>query len=263
MRREPAAPRDRAPEPVRIPRPAGRGARTSALVASSIRSQIARGELRPGDRFPTEDELMEVFGIARSTLREALRILESEGLVTVLRGRNGGPRVTRPTVEHISRMFALLLQIEGVPMNDLYASRAAIEPWLARMFAETHTPEALADFRAAVDAAADAAHIADGTAFGEAAALVHEKLFEHAGNASMALFARLLSEVVSAFYRRSGQVTSITGRRRAVRSYRRFCELVEARDADAAEAHWRLHMSHTAKAFLEQPVELFPAPDRF
>lgn len=263
MPREPAARhRDRAPEPVRIPRRVARGARTSELVASSIRSQIARGELRPGDRFPTEDELMEVFGIARSTLREALRILESEGLVTVLRGRHGGPRVTRPTVEHIARMFALLLQMEGVPMNDLYAARAAIEPWLARMFAENHTPEALADFRAAVDAAAAAAHAEDGAAFGDAAALVHDKLFEHAGNASMALFARLLSEVVSEFYRRSGQVAGSTERKRAVRSYRKFCRLVEARDSDAAEAHWRLQMSHTAKAFLEHPVELFPEPGR-
>jgi DNA-binding FadR family transcriptional regulator len=247
-----------APEPVRIPRGIERSARTSEIVASSIRRQVARGELKPGDRFPAEDELMEVFGIARTTLREALRILESEGLVTVVRGRHGGPRVTSPTVDHIARMYALLLQIEGVTMDDLYASRAAIEPWLARRFAEEHTPEGLADLKAAIDAAAGAANAGDGAAFGEAAARVHDTLFEHSGNASMAIFARLLNELVTGFYRTSAQAVGVTQRRRAVRSYRKFAKLVEDGDAEAAEEHWRLHMSTVgATVPTGQPLNLF------
>ncbi|RSN64351.1 FadR/GntR family transcriptional regulator [Actinomadura sp. WAC 06369] len=244
--------------PVRIPRGIERSARTSELVASSIRAQIARGELRPGDRFPAEDELMEVFGVARTTLREALRILEAEGLVTVVRGRNGGPRVTSPTTEHIARVYALLLQIEGVTVDDLYDSRAAIEPWLARRFAEARTPKALDELRAAIEAAAAAAREDDGTAFGEAAARVHETLFEHAGNASMAIFARLLNELVTGFYRKSGQAAGVTERRRAVRSYRRFYTLVEEGDAEAAEAHWRLHMANVGASVPRgRPLELF------
>ncbi|TDC87056.1 FCD domain-containing protein [Actinomadura sp. 7K507] len=245
-------------ESVRIPRGIERSARTSEIVASSIRAQIARGEFKPGDRFPAEDELMEVFGIARTTLREALRILESEGLITVVRGRHGGPRVTSPTVEHIARMYALLLQIEGVTIDDLYDSRAAIEPWLARRFAETRTPRALAELKAAIEAAAAATHDGDGTAFGEAAARVHETLFEHAGNASMAIFARLLNELVTGFYRTSGQAAGVTERKRAVRSYRKFSRLVEAGDAEAAEAHWRLHMARVgANVPRGRPLELF------
>ncbi|WP_395111574.1 FadR/GntR family transcriptional regulator [Actinomadura sp. SCN-SB] len=247
-----------AAEPVRIPRGIQRSARTSEIVASSIRGQIARGELKPGDRFPAEDELMEVFGIARTTLREALRILESEGLVTVVRGRHGGPRVTSPTVEHIARMYALLLQIEGVTIDDLYDSRAAIEPWLARRFAETRTPKALADLKSAIEAAATATHDDDGAAFGEAAARVHETLFEHAGNASMAIFARLLNELVTGFYRKSGQAAGVTERKRAVRSYRKFYKLVEAGDAEAAEEHWGRHMSYVgANVPAGHPLELF------
>jgi DNA-binding FadR family transcriptional regulator len=212
----------------------------------------------PSDRFPAEDELMEVFGIARTTLREALRILESEGLVTVVRGRHGGPRVTSPTVEHIARMYALLLQIEGVTMDDLYASRAAIEPWLARMFAENPTPGALAELRSAIDMAAAVAHDDDGTAFGEAAAQVHETLFAHAGNASMAIFARLLHELVTGFYRKSGQASTVAQRKRAVRSYRKFYKLVEAGDAEEAEAHWRLQMSYVGGSVPEgRRLDLF------
>jgi DNA-binding FadR family transcriptional regulator len=258
MAQRPAARSPAAAEPVRIPSGIQRSARTSEIVASSIRGQIARGELKPGDRFPAEDELMEVFGIARTTLREALRILESEGLVTVVRGRHGGPRVTSPTVEHIARMYALLLQIEGVTIDDLYASRAVIEPWLARMFAEHRTPEALAELKDAIDSAAAAAHADDGTAFGEAAARVHETLFERAGNASMALFARLLHELVTGFYRKSGVAATATERKRAVRSYRKFYKLVDAGDAEAAEEHWRLQMSYVGgNVPAGRPLELF------
>jgi DNA-binding FadR family transcriptional regulator len=245
------------PERVRVPRPIGRSARTSELVAASIRAQIATGELRPGDRFPAEDELMEVFGIARTTLREALRILESEGLVTVLRGRHGGPRVTSPTVEHIAREFALLLQIESVAMDDIYTARSVIEPQLAGMLTAARTPRALAELKSAIDLAAVAANADDGVGFGEAAAAVHEKIAEHAGNASMAIVARLLHEVVTQFYRRSGQAATGEQRKRAVRSYRKLYKLVEAGDAEGAEAHWRLHMVHAGRSRTREPVDLF------
>src|SRR5947207_6101415 len=148
-------------ENIRVPRPAERAPRTSELVADSIRSQVARGELVPGDRFPSEDQLMEVFGVARTTLREALRILESEGLVEVLRGRRGGPRVTRPSVEHLAKGFALTLQLDGVQMSDVYQARMLVEPQLAAMIARDRSSEALRELRAAIDRAASMAE-ADG-----------------------------------------------------------------------------------------------------
>jgi DNA-binding FadR family transcriptional regulator len=242
---------------VRIPKGIERRARTSEVVAGSIRSQIARGELRAGDRFPPEDELMDVFGIARTTLREALRILESEGLVTVVRGRNGGPRVTAPTVENMTRNFGLLLQIEGVAMADIYDACAMIEPQLANLLAVHRTPRALAELKTAIEAAASAANAGDGTAFGEAAGTVHERIFEYAGNASMAIFAQLLHGVIAQCYRRSGRAATGTERRRAVKSYRKLYKLVEAGDAEGAEAHWRLHMSYNMRTRETQPVEVF------
>jgi DNA-binding FadR family transcriptional regulator len=243
--------------PLRVPKPIERRARTSEMVADSIRTQVARGELKAGDRFPPEDELMDVFGIARTTLREALRILESEGLVTIVRGRNGGPRVTAPSVENMTRSFALMLQIEGVAMADVYDACAMIEPHLAGLLAANRTPRALAELKAAIDAAATAANADDGTAFGEAAGTVHEKIFEHAGNASMSIFAQLLHGVIAQCYRRSGRAATSAERRRAVRSYRKFYKLVDAGDAEGAEAHWRLQMSYGSRTREQHPVEMF------
>ena len=243
-------------EPVRIPRRIERSARTSEVVAASIRSQIARGELKAGDRFPPEDELMEVFGIARTTLREALRILESEGLVTVVRGRHGGPRVTTPSVEHMTRVFALLLQLEGTAMLDVCDALAVIEPPLAARFVENRTPEALAELKAAIDAAAEAAADEEGLAFGEASAAVHQAIMGNAGNVSLSILSRLLHAVIRQYYRRSGNTISATERRRAVRAYRKFYKLAEAGDVAAAEEHWRQLVSYPLTR-IKRPVDLF------
>ncbi|HVW40394.1 MAG TPA: FCD domain-containing protein [Amycolatopsis sp.] len=243
-------------EPVRVPKGIERRARTSEVVADSIRAQIARGELRAGDRFPPEDELMGVFGIARTTLREALRILESEGLVTVVRGRNGGPRVTAPTVENMTRSFALLLQVEGIEMADIYDACTMIEPHLVHLLAANRTPRALAELKQAIEGAAAGANADDAAAFGEAAIQVHDRIFQHAGNASLGIFAQLLHGVIAAGYRRSSQAATGTQRRRAVKSYRKLYKLIEAGDAEGAEQHWRLHMTYL-RTRESQPVEAF------
>jgi DNA-binding FadR family transcriptional regulator len=78
--------------------------------------------------------------------------------------------------------------------------------------------------------------------------VVHDQIFKHAGNASLAIFARLLQGVIRQVYRRTGQLASSAERRRAVRSYRAFHELVGAGDADGAREHWRLHMSYATGA---------------
>ncbi|WP_235014349.1 FCD domain-containing protein [Parafrankia sp. Ea1.12] len=251
---------------VQVPRAPQRSARASEIVAESIRVQVARGELRPGDRFPTEDELMEIFGIARTTLREALRILEAEGLVTVLRGRHGGPRVTSPTVDHVAKAFALLLQLEGVTMSDIHQARELVEPTLAHTLAQTRTPQMLTELRAAVEAAEAAADADDGPAFLDAAAALHATIAEHGGNRSLGIFAQLLHEVAVRCHEASGRVATAEDRRRAVRYYRRLYKLVEAGDAAGAREHWRSRVAHAGEAGPttgkegDEPVDVFARP---
>ena len=68
--------------------------KTAELVADRLRRQIIRGELREGDSLPPEADLMAAYGISRPTLREAFRVLESEGLIDVHRGSRGGARAS-------------------------------------------------------------------------------------------------------------------------------------------------------------------------
>src|SRR3989442_5029833 len=105
--------------------------KTGEVVAERLRRQIARGELTIGQRLPPEDELMAQFGIARTTLREALRVLESQGLLEIRRGRTGGPVVTMPRIDSLAEGLAVTLQPQATTAGDLDAARQLIEPRLA------------------------------------------------------------------------------------------------------------------------------------
>jgi DNA-binding GntR family transcriptional regulator len=154
-------------------------------------------------------------------------------------------------------MFALLLQIEGVALTDVYDALGVVEPPLAGRLAASHTPQALAELTAAIEAAATAAAVDDdGTAFGEAAAAVHHTLLRNAGNASLSILGRLLHEVITQFYRRSGPYATPAERRRAVKSYRKLLRLVVEGDSAAAQEHWNLLM-HYPDRRNQQRVDLY------
>lgn len=235
--------------------------KTSAVVAAELRRRIASGELQPGDRLPSEDGLMVEFDLARTTLREALRVLESEGLITVQRGRNGGPRVTSPPVDRLSRMLAVHLQMEHTTLGDLDRARQLIEPHLAAAVAASHTQADLDALEDAIALAATAAKAGDNAAFAEAATGVHETLVERAGNTTLALVAQMLREVVNEYYRLAASETTVEMMERAVRSYRRLRRYIEDGDAEGAAEHWRKQMSFTIEHVdRDRPLEVFRPP---
>src|SRR5881227_670324 len=106
--------------PVRVPK-------TAELVASHLRRQIVRGELKEGDALSPESALMEHFGVSRPTLREAYRVLESEALISVRRGARGGARVHAPDGDVAARYAGLVLQFRGATLADVYEARKVLE----------------------------------------------------------------------------------------------------------------------------------------
>src|SRR3954452_282519 len=110
--------------------------RLADMVASVLRERIVNGELANGDLLPKQDELLEEFRISRPSLREALRILESEGLLTVRRGNVGGSVVEAPNAESSAYMFGLVLQSRKGTASDLADAIRHIEPITASLCAE-------------------------------------------------------------------------------------------------------------------------------
>src|SRR5438270_5179461 len=100
--------------------------KASITIAGQIRSRIARADLLPGDPLPVEDELTAEFGCSRPVVREALRILETEGFVEVRRGLGGGPRVRHPSISDTAKTVGIHLQIGDVAVLDVWVARDRI-----------------------------------------------------------------------------------------------------------------------------------------
>jgi GntR family transcriptional regulator, transcriptional repressor for pyruvate dehydrogenase complex len=231
--------------------------KTGATVAAGIRRRIATGNLAVGDHLPPEEELTEVFGIARSTLREALRILESQGLISIRRGRGGGATVTMPDLEQLAEPFAVLLQLRHTTAHDLDHARSLMEPQLAARLAHARTADDLIRLRDVVERASSAADAHDGTTFGAAAAEFHQALIERGGNMTLSVIAELLHQLVVGRYVDAALNADRASMRRAVRSYSKLVDLIDRGDAAGALEHWSTQMSWVIRAADDRPLDFY------
>jgi GntR family transcriptional repressor for pyruvate dehydrogenase complex len=106
-------------------------AKMPVLLAEAIADAIVSRGLRPGDRLATEAEMIAEYEVGRATLREALRVLEAQGLIEVRAGAGGGPFVARPDAHRLARMLSLQLRMSDVTLREVLDARLIIEPALA------------------------------------------------------------------------------------------------------------------------------------
>lgn len=226
--------------------------RAGERVARELRNSIIRGELKDGAPLLSEPELMAHFRVSRPTLREGLRILESEALISVKRGAGGGPRVHRPDSSVVARHFGLVLQSKGTTLEDFSEARLAIEPQLARLAAEKSRGN-VAALRALIEEERIAIH--DDILLSAALLRFNAALAEMTGNQTIALIwsmfntiARRHSSAVAIFSGdHPGNVSAI---RRALKAQSKLTDLIEAGDANGAEAFWRMHVGRTNEIML-------------
>lgn len=224
-------------------------------VADELRRRIVGGDFEEGDLLGHENGLIEQFGVSRPSMREALRILEAEGLITVARGVQGGVVVRRPDKRLTARTAAIVLQYRNVSLADVFEARTIIEPAAVRNVARARNHEACAD-ALRVRIAEQRAVIDDPAGFAEANARFHEDLVAMAGNETLSIVVEMLGEVVTRAVAEVSRLEveggSAATRRRGVRSQERLADLIEAGDAEGAEAHWRTHMGVVGKVMLGQ-----------
>ena len=171
--------------------------RLADMVAGVLRERIVEGKLQDGDLLPKQDELLEEFRISRPSLREALRILESEGLLTVRRGNVGGSIVEAPNPESSAYMFGLVLQSRRGTIADLAEAIAHIEPITASLCAarEDREEEVLPQLR--LNIAECEAAIADGPEFTRLSRRFHELMVAACGNQTLILMVGALESLWS------------------------------------------------------------------
>ncbi|MGD0238929.1 MAG: FCD domain-containing protein [Streptosporangiaceae bacterium] len=249
-----------------------RAPKTGELIATYLRRQIVRGELRTGETLPAESQLMEQFSVSRPTLREAFRILEAETLISVRRGSRGGARVVAPEASVAARYVGLLLQIKGATINDVYEARMISEPPCARLLALRHTDEDIEKLTQVVDelkaeVAARKPFIPDPHIWARLTYRFHELILEGCGNMTMAIQGAVLQDIVATHLR-----TKIAQRddndtderfQLVIRSYTKLINLVKIGNAAAAEKHWRSHMEGAAQYLLKDDLRTKPVVDLF
>jgi DNA-binding FadR family transcriptional regulator len=229
-----------------------RGREKPELIADELRALIVSGSLAEGASLGRESDLVERFGVSRPSLREALRILEAEGLVSVVRGVRGGVVAHQPDERITARNAALVLQFRNATLGDVHEARTIIEPAAARRVATRR--EGRAD---AVDAlrsgiAKQEEAIEDPLEFARANAEFHALLVSLAGNQTLQVMAEMLNEIVErsvAEISRSGGPPndSLQIRRKGIRSQERLVELIALGAGTEAEVHWRTHMENVGQ----------------
>jgi GntR family transcriptional regulator, transcriptional repressor for pyruvate dehydrogenase complex len=128
------------------------------VIAAEIEDLIVAGQLNPGDTLPPERELGERFGVSRTAVREAIKVLCEKGLLTVQPGR--GTLVNHPSTSIVTDSLMLLLRLGKASIAQLTEVRLALEPEMAARAAERASEEqiaALADLVAAERASASSA----------------------------------------------------------------------------------------------------------
>lgn len=221
-------------------------------IADELRWLIVSGRLGEGDSLGHEPDLVERFGVSRPSLREALRILEAEGLITVMRGTLGGVVVHQPDERMTARTAALVLQARNVSLADVYEARTLLEPAAVRVVASLRSRRsAVAELRQVIDD--EVRVIMDPEAFAPANARFHERLLALAGNRTLTVVAEMLKEIVDRAVRafsKTGSARDEATRRQSIRSQERLVSLIEAGKAAEAEAHWREHMRVVGRVLL-------------
>ena len=211
----------------------------SEQVARLILHEISSRALGPGTILPAEALMCATYGVGRPTLREALRILEVNGLIAMKPGPGGGPQVLDPSPAALARMSTLHFQALGVRMKDLALARASIEGTLAALAAESADAEGLARLAAGL---ADAAGGRSQSDVLDAAYDFHTSVMLLAPNPVLRQMGLALQDMLNA---RLGHVHPPESLEEVQADHRAIVDAILARDPAAAERAMAEHWRHT------------------
>ncbi|WP_205346876.1 FadR/GntR family transcriptional regulator [Pseudonocardia broussonetiae] len=221
--------------------------KASDVLANELRERILSGEYPEGTPLPPERELVVQTRMSRTTVREALRVLEVQGLVRIKAGRAGGAFVQSPGQESVATTLDLLIRGRRIRLASVHETREAIEPSCARLAALHRTTGDLQRLDAANEAIA---------AGGSLESFLQANVDWHVGVAT-AGHNEILTGIMIALSRAIYTVTHNAGfvddevRDITVRAHRSVTRAIRDRDPDAAVRRMSRHVHAYAAAALE------------
>lgn len=248
-------------------RPPVRFQRLAEQVADDLRRRILLGDLNDGSELPVEELLRSEYPVSKPTLRESMRILEAEGLVTVRRGSIGGAVVHRPAAANVAYTLGLVLASRGIEISDVGAALREVEPACAAACAERPDRHEMVipPLELLCERAIDA--VDDLVAVTTASRQFHEAIVDLCGNQSLTIMAGALEALwsthESGWAHRMSDAADIPRAKRleALDEHRELIELIAAGDSEGARRHATNHLltsqtypSHDDESNLIDPV---------
>jgi DNA-binding FadR family transcriptional regulator len=222
------------------------------MVASVLRQRIIDGTLGEGGLLPKQEDMLKEFNVSKPSMREALRILETEGLVTVRRGNVGGAVSHVPTSRTAAYTIGLVLESRSVPLADVGHALALVEPMCAGMCAsrEDRAEAVVPILREAHEQARDQRD--DLPTFAASMRRFHELLVELCGNETMIVVVGSLESLWShgeaewaATADTAGTAPTDLHGPTSLSAHEQLLELIVRGDASAVRELARAHLERT------------------
>jgi DNA-binding FadR family transcriptional regulator len=199
--------------------------------------QLLEERLPEGTRLPPEQELCATMGCSRTSMRSALRLLESWGLITIQTGREGGPVVRHPRAADLQDTLSILISCERATLKDLLVARRAIDPIIAAEAASNATPEHIDQLDAALKRMRKSVAQRESLA---ATAEYQRVLADASGLVVLGLFLRILTS-----FGEDSHLQRIPfekeWKQRIITSFERIRDAIAEHNSDGARAEMVLH----------------------
>lgn len=226
-------------------KPVERGKRNYELVIEQLQQLIAGGQIKPGDRIPPERELSDMLRVSRTSIREALKILEALDLVFVRAGE--GTFLKKPSISGIITPIAMFLQEESDTHENLFETRTLLESGIARLAALRRTEQELEIIEQACH------QIKNSTVLEEVIAAdihFHSSVILASKNPTLFSFASLISELIKHGVRKTREVLFIEPGANEISAAQHFdiYDAIRDQDPDRAYRAMYTHLEYTASS---------------
>jgi GntR family transcriptional repressor for pyruvate dehydrogenase complex len=235
---------------------AGSPVRVAEMIASDLRQRILRRAFDEGP-LPTQEALIAEYGVSGPSVREALRILEAEGLITVRRGKLGGAYVHRPNWSSAAVALAMSLQGQGVTLTDLADTLLTLEPMCAVACASRDDRMQTVVPALRENLEQTQAVLGNGQFFTETARSFHDILVDHVPNGTMRLLVRstvavwsVQEQMWASTLEEQGHYPEESEQAAALKAHERLVGFIENGDVEAAAGLAGAHLKAIQRMML-------------
>jgi DNA-binding FadR family transcriptional regulator len=237
--------------------------KAALLVAQRIVQDALREGRKPGDLLAPERTMLEKYQTGRGTLREALRLLEFQGVITLKPGPRGGPVLMDPDASHLASNLVLLMQLKAAPFRNIVEVRTAMEPMISSLAAQRMDDAALTNLEGTITQMRE--EIEDQHSFLDANKRFHDIIAWSSGNA---LFGYIIDSLSGIMDGTAIGIDYPSHRRQAIlKAHVEIFDALKAHDPEQSEARMREHIDayerYAARKFPHVLKETIPWEQRY